>query len=38
MLNQNQINSYKENGFLVVPNLISKDEIEDFLVTQGGGI
>ena len=36
MLNQNQINSYKENGFLVVPNLISKDEIEEFLVTQGG--
>ena len=36
MLNQNQINSYKENGFLVVPNLLSKDEIEEFLVTQGG--
>ena len=36
MLNHYQKNSYKENGFLVVPNLLSKDEIEDFLVTQGG--
>ena len=37
MLNQNQKNSYKENGFLVVPNLLSKEEIENFLVAQGGG-
>ena len=30
MLNQNQKNSYKENGFLVVHNLLSKEEIENF--------
>ena len=37
MLNQNQINSYKENGFLVVHNLLSKEEIENFFIAQGGG-
>ena len=37
MLNQIQKNSYKENGFLVVHNLLSKEEIENFLVAQGGG-
>ena len=37
MLNQNQKNRYKENGFLVVHNLLSKEEIENFLVAQGGG-
>ena len=37
MLNQNQKNSYKENGFLVVHNLLSKEEIENFFIAQGRG-
>ena len=38
MLNQNQKNSYKENGFLVVHNLLSKEEIENFLIAQGADL
>jgi len=29
MLNETQINSYKENGFLILKNLIQKDEIQN---------
>ena len=38
MLNKYQKYSYKGNGFLVVHNLLSKEEIENFLIAQGADL